>query len=92
MDDYPEYPVESAYLKGVRQRVNLARTVDKLSHSFEKQQAKKSWFVKAAEEADLDLDEDLYDKPHCWKPGGKSPNEILSLSLSLSVCVDLILG
>ena len=57
-EDLPSFPVEDEYMPALRKRVNLARQIDKLQHSLDKQTHESKWFEKLAEEADLEIDED----------------------------------
>ncbi|XP_033644649.1 ATP-dependent RNA helicase DDX24-like [Asterias rubens] len=58
-DDIPSFPVDHSYYNAVKQRVDLARLIDQESHSVAKKKHTNDWFIKAAKELDVDLDEDL---------------------------------
>ena len=57
-EDLPAFPINSELLAAVRLRVNLARSLDKLKLSMCKEDVKKNWLKKAAEEAELELSND----------------------------------
>ncbi|XP_008545144.1 ATP-dependent RNA helicase DDX24 [Microplitis demolitor] len=56
--DIPTFPVIDRLLVAVKERVNVAREIDKLELRCKRDNLKKSWLKKAAEEMDLLLDED----------------------------------
>ncbi|XP_070556950.1 ATP-dependent RNA helicase DDX24-like [Ptychodera flava] len=58
-EDIPVFPIEMRYLTAVKERVNAARTLDKMDHQFMKKKHHNDWFSKTAKELDIDLDEDL---------------------------------
>ncbi|KAJ8925473.1 hypothetical protein NQ315_009307 [Exocentrus adspersus] len=58
-EDLPTFPVQGNYLKSVRQRVDLARELDKLQLQVKKTNSEAGWFQKAAEDMDIIVD-DLY--------------------------------
>lgn len=72
-DDLNSLPVEYSFLPALRQRVDLAREIDRLQHQQEKESHDDSWLRKLAEEADMDLsgDEVDIDAP-VKKQGGQS--------------------
>ncbi|XP_044745525.1 ATP-dependent RNA helicase DDX24 [Coccinella septempunctata] len=55
-EDVPNFPVERNYLDAVKERVNLAREVDKLQLQVRKTSAEIGWFEKAAKEMDIIID------------------------------------
>ncbi|XP_065168949.1 ATP-dependent RNA helicase DDX24, partial [Atheta coriaria] len=55
-EDLPSFPVQEHYLNAVKQRVNLARQVDKLDLQVRKANAESGWYEKAAEEMDIIID------------------------------------
>lgn len=60
-EDLGSFPVEPEIMAAVKQRVSLARKIDKAEHSYTKQRKENLWFQKAAEEMDIELDEkELY--------------------------------
>ena len=50
--------MDHSYYRAVKERVDLARDVDKLEHVNSKKRHQNDWFVKAAQELDVDVDED----------------------------------
>lgn len=58
-EDLPTFPIEDEYLNAVKQRVNLAREIDKFQLNIRKSSSEEGWLKKAAEEMDIIVD-DLY--------------------------------
>lgn len=56
--DIPMFPIIDRLLVAVKERVNVAREIDKLELVSKRDNLKKNWLKKAAEEMDLLLDED----------------------------------
>lgn len=56
--DLPLFPVIDRLLIAVKERVNIARDIDKLGLHCRRDNSKRGWLEKAAEELDLILDED----------------------------------
>ena len=61
-EELPSFPVDSAYLKAVRQRVSLARQLHSLEHQRNKAVRAEQWISKSAKAMDIEIDEDLYPK------------------------------
>ena len=57
-DDLPSFPVEDRLLVAVKERVDVAREIDKLDLNCRKENSRKGWLQKAAKEMDLLLDDD----------------------------------
>ncbi|XP_047002062.1 ATP-dependent RNA helicase DDX24 isoform X1 [Schistocerca americana] len=55
--DLPLFPVDDSLFKGVKERVHLARELDKLELTCRRHHAKNNWFHKAIKDMDLVLDE-----------------------------------
>ncbi|KAJ1911557.1 ATP-dependent RNA helicase [Mycoemilia scoparia] len=55
----PEFPVELNMMGKIRDRVNLARQIDKEEHKVRKESFEKSWKEKSAEELGIELDSDF---------------------------------
>jgi len=53
------FDVDRGLLPGVAKRVNLARKLDALTHEVRKKKTKKEWFKHAAEEMDIDIDDEI---------------------------------
>lgn len=53
------FDVDRGLLPGVAKRVNLARKLDALTHEVRKKKTKKEWFKHAAEEMDIDIDDEM---------------------------------
>ncbi|XP_041484197.1 ATP-dependent RNA helicase DDX24-like isoform X2 [Lytechinus variegatus] len=58
-EEIPSFPVEHSYYQAVKERVDLAREIDKLEHVHSKKKHQNDWFVRAAKELDVDVDEHL---------------------------------
>ncbi|XP_071509669.1 ATP-dependent RNA helicase DDX24-like [Diadema antillarum] len=58
-EEIPSFPVEHRYYQAVRERVDLARDIDKLEHLISKKKHQNDWFVRAAKELDVDVDADM---------------------------------
>ena len=56
---FNDFPVDMTYLPAIKNRVNLARKIDKEMHQKRKERTNDDWFRKAAEEMDIVLDESL---------------------------------
>lgn len=56
-EDLPLFPVCPKYLKGCKERVNLARELDKLELQIRKATSEESWLQKAAKEMEIIVDE-----------------------------------
>ncbi|XP_076382250.1 ATP-dependent RNA helicase DDX24 [Megalopta genalis] len=57
-EDLPVFPIVDRLLIAVKERVDVARDIDKLELKCRRDTSKKSWLLKAVEEMDLLLDED----------------------------------
>ncbi|CAD7012801.1 unnamed protein product [Ceratitis capitata] len=55
-EDLPLFPVSERYLRPVKERVNLAREVDKLELKQRRTQSEIGWMKKHAEEMDMIID------------------------------------
>ena len=49
--------MEHSYYRAVKERLDLARDIDLREHANSKKRHQNDWFVKAAKELDMDLDE-----------------------------------
>lgn len=56
-EDLPTFPVQQNYLSAVKERVNLAKELDKLDLRVRKGNSESGWFKKAADEMDIILDD-----------------------------------
>lgn len=55
--DLPPFPIDSSIMSQVKKRLDLAHTVETIEHRMRKSNANNEWFRKAAEEADILIDE-----------------------------------
>ncbi|KOX77239.1 ATP-dependent RNA helicase DDX24 [Melipona quadrifasciata] len=60
-EDLPMFPVVDKLLIAVKERVDIAREIDKLELKYRRDNSQKSWLRKAVEEMDLVLEEDEED-------------------------------
>lgn len=56
----PHFEVDQNKLKRARKLVKLAQNIDKLEHKIKRTSANNRWFVNAAKEMDVDIEDDLY--------------------------------
>ncbi|BFG06305.1 ATP-dependent RNA helicase DDX24 [Drosophila madeirensis] len=55
-EDLPLFPISERFLSGVRERVNLARDLDKEELKLKRVQSERGWMKKHAEEMDMIID------------------------------------
>jgi ATP-dependent RNA helicase DDX24/MAK5 len=67
----PTFPIDRSLMTSINQRLNLAKKIDEVQHKMKKEENEKSWFAKAAEEADIEIDEDEF----LFKGGSGSKNK-----------------
>ncbi|KAM9787090.1 ATP-dependent RNA helicase DDX24 [Syngnathus typhle] len=58
-EELPRFPVELHFMEAIKERVNLARKIEKVEFHNSRQKHHNSWFKQAAEAMEIDLDEDL---------------------------------
>ncbi|XP_019407995.1 PREDICTED: ATP-dependent RNA helicase DDX24 isoform X1 [Crocodylus porosus] len=58
-DDLAFFPVETKYITAVKERVNLARQIEKMEYYNSRARQHNSWFQQAAEALEIDLDDDV---------------------------------
>ncbi|XP_068582473.1 ATP-dependent RNA helicase DDX24 [Cebidichthys violaceus] len=58
-EELPMFPIESKCMEAIKERVNLARRIEKIEFHNSKEKQHNSWFRQAAEALELDLDDDL---------------------------------
>ncbi|XP_077395214.1 ATP-dependent RNA helicase DDX24 [Festucalex cinctus] len=58
-EELPTFPVEIQFMQAIKERVNLARKIEKIEFYNSRQKHHNSWLRQAAEAMDIDLDEDL---------------------------------
>lgn len=58
MHDLPVFPVVDRILITIKERVNVARDIDKLELKYRRQNNQKGWLRKAVEDMDMILDEE----------------------------------
>ncbi|KAK5857379.1 hypothetical protein PBY51_010630 [Eleginops maclovinus] len=58
-EDLPMFPIESKCMEAIKERVNLARQIEKIEFHNSREKHHNSWFRQAAEALEVDLDDDL---------------------------------
>ncbi|XP_067099780.1 ATP-dependent RNA helicase DDX24 [Osmerus mordax] len=58
-EELPVFPVQSNCMAAIKERVNMARKIEKEEYHNSKEKQHNSWFQQAAEALEVDLDEDL---------------------------------
>ncbi|XP_060919469.1 ATP-dependent RNA helicase DDX24 isoform X1 [Labrus mixtus] len=58
-EELPMFPVETKCMDAIKERVNLARQIEKIEFHNSKEKHHNSWFRQAAEALEVDLDDDL---------------------------------
>jgi ATP-dependent RNA helicase DDX24/MAK5 len=58
-DSLLDFPVDHRYIPSVRKRVKLAINLDKEIHQKQKKTYEKNWYIKKAQDLDIELDDDL---------------------------------
>ncbi|XP_063803663.1 ATP-dependent RNA helicase DDX24 [Pseudophryne corroboree] len=57
-EELPIFPVEPKCMTGIKERVNLARAIEKMEYFNSKAKQQNSWIQQAAEALEMDLDDD----------------------------------
>ncbi|KAM9340976.1 ATP-dependent RNA helicase DDX24 [Symphorus nematophorus] len=58
-EDLPMFPIETKCMEAIKERVNLARQIEKIEFHNSREKSHNSWFKQAAEALEVDLDDDL---------------------------------
>ncbi|MEQ2165009.1 ATP-dependent RNA helicase ddx24 [Goodea atripinnis] len=58
-EDISVFPVENRCMEAIKERVNLARKIEKIEFFNSKEKQHDSWFKQAAKALEVDLDDDL---------------------------------
>lgn len=58
-DEAPMFPIQTKCMDAIKERVNLARQIEKIEFHNSKEKSHNSWFKQAAEALELDLDDDV---------------------------------
>ncbi|CAK6957014.1 ATP-dependent RNA helicase DDX24 [Scomber scombrus] len=58
-EELPMFPIESKCMETIKERVNLARKIEKVEFHNSRQKQHNSWFKQAAEALEVDLDDEL---------------------------------
>ncbi|XP_072220854.1 ATP-dependent RNA helicase DDX24 [Leuresthes tenuis] len=58
-EELPMFPIETKCMEAIKERVNLARKIEKIEYYNSREKQHDSWFRKAAEALEVDLDDDL---------------------------------
>lgn len=88
-EDLAMFPVDQELLHGYRERVELARQIDSLEHSVIKKKKTDDWFTKAAEEADILLDDVTHSDEDAPMADARTKNKLKSMKQSLATMLRL---
>ncbi|XP_039992592.1 ATP-dependent RNA helicase DDX24 [Xiphias gladius] len=58
-EELPMFPIETKCMEAIKERVNLARKIEKIEFHNSREKQHNSWFRQAAEALEVDLDDDL---------------------------------
>ncbi|XP_076441282.1 ATP-dependent RNA helicase DDX24-like [Babylonia areolata] len=58
-EDLPPFPVDADVLRTLKTHVDLAKKIDTEQHRLRKEEVNSNWMQKAADEMDIELDDDL---------------------------------
>ncbi|XP_077991447.1 ATP-dependent RNA helicase DDX24-like isoform X1 [Glandiceps talaboti] len=58
-EDIAMFPIERRYLSAVKERVNATRMIDTMEHRYMKKKRQNDWFIRNAQELDIELDDEL---------------------------------
>lgn len=58
-EDLPMFPIETKWMEAIKERVNLARQIEKIEFHNSRNKHHNSWFRQAAEDLEVELDDDL---------------------------------
>ncbi|CAH1773944.1 unnamed protein product [Owenia fusiformis] len=83
-EDLPMFPIEIAYMNTMKARVQLARRIDKQEHGAKKKHVQNDWFLKAAEEMEIDVDDNLLHDMGSSSEQAHSKQELTYMRLELS--------
>lgn len=81
-----QFPLDRSFMTAINTRISLARKIDEMEHQVKKVENEKNWFSLAAQEADIELDDDLI------KGQGYPKEGILKQVLSMKAELKRLLG
>ena len=55
-NELPELSIESGFLPKLKERIRIAREIEKAQHEAKKETHDRNWLIEAAEAMDIDLD------------------------------------
>ncbi|KAM4625840.1 ATP-dependent RNA helicase DDX24 isoform 1-T2 [Polymixia lowei] len=58
-EDLPMFPIQTKCMTAIKERVNLARKIEKIEFHNSREKQHNSWFRQAAEALEVDLDDDI---------------------------------
>ncbi|KAL4656388.1 ATP-dependent RNA helicase DDX24-like [Arapaima gigas] len=58
-EDLPMFPIEVRCMAAIKERVGLARKIEKIEYHHSREKQHDSWFKQAAEELEIELDDDV---------------------------------
>ncbi len=82
--DLKDYPIDIDYYNECKKRVQLARRINTIEHTLNKEKSNKSWYEKNAKMLDIDIDDELAKETHVDKSDlKKKKNEVKQLTKQL---------
>lgn len=58
-DDLPDLNIDLSFLPKMRERIRVARAIEKAQHHVKKDNHEKNWLRETAEAMDIDIDSDM---------------------------------
>ncbi|KAG7277887.1 hypothetical protein CRUP_036287 [Coryphaenoides rupestris] len=58
-EEVPMFPIQTKCMDAIKERVKLARQIEKIEFHNSKEKSHNSWFIQAAEALEVDLDDDV---------------------------------
>ncbi|GFQ80987.1 ATP-dependent RNA helicase DDX24 [Trichonephila clavata] len=79
----PTFPIDHKIFKLVKERVTVARSIDKMEHRITRQNAENRWIQNAAKDLDVDIDDDLLNDMGDQHEQAKKSREIKAMKKQL---------
>jgi ATP-dependent RNA helicase DDX24/MAK5 len=58
-EELPDLPIDAGFMPKLKERIRLAKAIEKAQHEVKKENHDKNWLKETAEAMDLDLDPDM---------------------------------
>lgn len=88
-DDVSSLPIEFSFLPDLKERIVLARELDKISHTERKAAHDDAWIRKLAEEAEMDMSDEEIDLDGPRNKGGDKKAQSIKAKLNQLLQVPL---